>query len=100
MQVGRPIYIDLGSGDGEFLCFVVLLGSGVRVFRANCPHRDRPMGTANLLPLYGDGEIACQHHGALFDLETGRCTRGPCKGERLCPVPVHCEADWVLVGPG
>lgn len=99
LQPGRPIYVDLGGTDAEFLCYVVLLRSVVRVFRANCPHRDRPMGSANRLPLYGDGEIACQHHGALFSLETGRGTRGPCKGERLCPVPVHCDEDWIVVGP-
>src|SRR5271166_5731490 len=31
-------------------------------------------------------QLMCGKHGALFDVETGLCVDGPCRGERLEPV--------------
>ncbi len=92
----RPKYVKIGSS--EFLCFVTLRKGQPRAFVADCPHRHRPMGTAGMPALYGDGEIACHHHGALFSVDSGVCTRGPCKGQRLCPLPVRSIEGFVVVG--
>ncbi len=43
--------------------------------------------------LDGSGDyLACHAHGALFEIETGVCVRGPCLGRRLTAVPLRIDA--------
>ena len=37
--------------------------------------------------------IVCAAHGAQFEVDTGRCTLGPCLGESLTPVRLHILPD-------
>ena len=46
-----------------------------------------------------DGQLVCAAHGASFDLTNGECTAGPCRGERLRGIDVHCEDGDVRLGP-
>ena len=39
--------------------------------------------------------IMCQTHGAVYEPDTGLCTRGPCAGASLYPLEVQ-EKDGVL----
>ena len=32
--------------------------------------------------------LVCSNHGALFQVEDGRCVAGPCQGESLLSVPI------------
>jgi nitrite reductase/ring-hydroxylating ferredoxin subunit len=41
-------------------------------------------------------KIVCFVHGALFDIETGLCTLGPCLGDRLYALPFHIDADGFI----
>ncbi len=34
--------------------------------------------------------------GVNFDVATGKCIRGPCKGQSLTPFPVVIEGDAIL----
>lgn len=55
------------------------------------------------------GEIVCTDHGAMFDVESGTCTHGPCEGAVLTEVAVTVEDgsvylsddrfEFVSVGP-
>lgn len=36
--------------------------------------------------------IICTFHGALYEPASGRCVLGPCRGQRLMPIPLR-EAD-------
>ncbi|MFW6376845.1 MAG: Rieske (2Fe-2S) protein [archaeon] len=38
-----------------------------------------------------DGEVLCTNHGAMFDVESGLCTHGPCEGAYLEGIDVHAE---------
>jgi nitrite reductase/ring-hydroxylating ferredoxin subunit len=41
----------------------------------------------------------CGKHGALFELGTGMCIEGPCKGRGLVPVPLAIiDNDICVVG--
>ena len=40
--------------------------------------------------------IFCGGHGALFRVEDGFCTAGPCAGESLEPWPVSVDADGMV----
>jgi nitrite reductase/ring-hydroxylating ferredoxin subunit len=38
-----------------------------------------------------DGEVLCTNHGAMFDVESGLCTHGPCEGAYLEGIEVRVE---------
>lgn len=44
-----------------------------------------------------DDEIVCQNHGAMFNIDTGVCTFGPCKGARLDSVEVDTDSESVVL---
>jgi len=41
--------------------------------------------------------LLCGKHGAQFDIATGLCNDGPCKGERLEPVEVVIDENEVCI---
>ncbi len=41
--------------------------------------------------------LLCGKHGAQFDIATGLCNDGPCKGERLEPVDVVIDENEVCI---
>jgi nitrite reductase/ring-hydroxylating ferredoxin subunit len=74
---------------GRFHGFVVRKSNHVFGYRDRCPHMGMPL--AQELDRYltsGSELIVCSWHGALFDIESGRCVGGPCAGARLTPWPV------------
>ena len=78
--------------------FVVRRGDCVRGWLNACPHVDgAPLAWRKDAYLSADGQaIMCYSHGAVFDLETGVCTGGPCIGQRLTPVSLERDADGIL----
>lgn len=42
--------------------------------------------------------IQCSLHGALFEVDGGRCVAGPCRGDRLTPVQVYVENGLLMLG--
>ena len=42
----------------------------------------------------------CSTHGALYEPDTGRCTAGPCVGDRLTPLPLAVEGATLVVRCG
>jgi len=41
--------------------------------------------------------LQCGKHGAIFDVETGVCTKGPCEGSRLVQIPCIVDEDDVCL---
>lgn len=77
--------------DGErlFAGFVVRQGEAVRGYVDSCPHAGWPLAMFDDRYLTRSGDrLLCAGHGALFRLEDGVCTSGPCAGEALTPWPV------------
>ncbi len=93
---------DIVMGTGrEFRC-----GSGfLAVFRCSgsvhswlnvCPHQARSLNFAPDEFLFtGEGHLVCPHHGAKFDVASGDCLEGPCKGASLTPAPVVIQGGAV-----
>ena len=81
--------------------FVVRRGGEVFGYLNRCPHTGAPLEWMpdRFLDIT-ESLIQCAMHGALFDIEQGRCLRGPCVGQSLLPaeVAVH-RADVVLTDP-
>src|SRR5918994_2229805 len=66
----------------------------------SCPHARSPLDWTPDRFMSRDGRhIQCATHGALFEIETGRCVSGPCVGKRLTPVPVIVTDDGRVVAP-
>ena len=63
-----------------------------------CPHIGTPL---DFLPdrfLTRDGQhLLCSTHGALFEITTGLCTHGPCRGQSLIPVPIAVQDGQVVL---
>lgn len=86
-------------GEGRDTMFVVRQGAAVHGWRNNCPHIDGArMGWKRDEFLNGDRSmIACAAHGALFEIDTGVCTIGPCLGQSLTPVPLQIREGNVFL---
>jgi nitrite reductase/ring-hydroxylating ferredoxin subunit len=88
----------LTGPDGRREIFVVRRLGHVFAYENACPHIGTPL---DFLPdrfLTSDGRhLLCSTHGAMFEIATGFCTHGPCKGASLKPVPVAIRDGQVVL---
>jgi nitrite reductase/ring-hydroxylating ferredoxin subunit len=88
----------LGAGDWPLRGLVLRSPAGPRAFVNHCPHAGHRLDLRPHRFLTPDGSlIVCASHGALFEREGGLCIAGPCAGQRLTPVPLRVEGDYVLL---
>jgi nitrite reductase/ring-hydroxylating ferredoxin subunit len=88
----------MGEGDWPLRGFVVRHRDTVRAYANHCPHAGFPLDSVPgrfLAP--GTSIILCGMHGALFDLESGRCLSGPCSGLSLRALSVRVERGYVML---
>ena len=88
-----------GPAPGGFTgLFAVRRATSVFVYVNTCPHIGVSLDWAPDQFLTTDAkQIVCATHGALFTIETGLCVDGPCRGDRLEPVPVTIDNGVILV---
>jgi len=86
------------AGAPRDTMFVVRSGDAVRGWLNACPHVDgAPLAWRKDAYLSADGRsIVCYGHGAVFDIETGVCTQGPCLGQSLTPVVLEHDEEGAL----
>jgi nitrite reductase/ring-hydroxylating ferredoxin subunit len=80
---------------------VVLVRGGHQVYGYLnvCPHNRIPLDFVPDQFLSQDQtHILCATHGALFDIQSGACVSGPCKGQGLTPIAVQMVENMVYVG--
>ncbi len=77
--------------------FVVRQGGQVFGYVNSCPHVGAPLNLEDdkFLDLF-QTSILCANHFALFEIESGRCTRGPCLGRSLQPFPIEVRGGEVV----
>ncbi len=81
--------------------FAVRLDNQIHAYWNSCPHRGIPLNWMPNQFLDGDGAlIQCTSHGALFEIDTGHCIAGPCHGDSLTPVTLHCESGQYYITAG
>jgi nitrite reductase/ring-hydroxylating ferredoxin subunit len=81
---------------------ILIVRSGDRAFGYvnSCPHARSPLDWTPDHFMSRDGRhIQCATHGALFEIETGRCISGPCVGKYLTSVPVIVADDGRVTVP-
>ncbi|POF33848.1 Rieske (2Fe-2S) protein [Roseibium marinum] len=81
---------------------IVIIRWGLQAFGYvnRCPHDGVNLDWEQdqFLDAYGT-RLMCGKHGALFDIGTGDCIDGPCKGEGLQPIDVRViEGDICVLG--
>lgn len=83
--------------SGRDTLFVVRR-NGLRAYRNACPHwAGTSMAWRKDAFLNADAtRIVCAAHGAQFDIDTGRCTLGPCLGQSLTRLGLIEGADGAL----
>lgn len=98
-DIADPGSKDFRFRDSErlFAGFVVRRGGEVFGYVDSCPHAGWPLAGPSGRHLTRENDlILCAGHGALFRIEDGLCTSGPCGGKRLEPWPVRL-VDGVVV---
>jgi len=75
---------------GRDTVFVVRRGGSLHGWRDRCPHEVvTPLPYRRHAYLNATGtRIVCFAHGAQFDIASGECLIGPCKGAALTKVPL------------
>ena len=109
IEVGKLDEIDdpgcrefqIGDGDWPFRGFVVRQGESVYAYQNYCVHVGHPL---NWMPdsfLTKDRQaIICVSHGAIYEIDSGLCIGGPCKGKSLHAVDAEVVDGVVYVtGP-
>jgi len=92
---------SIGEGDWPFTGFVVRQGERVYAYRNYCKHAGHPLNWQPDQFLTRDKRhIICASHGALYELASGACAGGPCRGATLTRVDVRVEDGTIIVnGP-
>ena len=88
---------DFRAGEALFAGFVVRKGGKLYGYVDQCPHAGWPLAPFPDRYLTRDHQrLFCSGHGALFRIEDGICTAGPCAGAALEPWPVAADADGMV----
>lgn len=95
---------DLAEGEARGLeqhnqyLFVVRKNGNLYLYWNRCPHLGTPLEWEEHRFLDADGAlIQCSNHGALFQIDDGRCLVGPCKGKYLQAVPFSMSGSVIQV---
>jgi nitrite reductase/ring-hydroxylating ferredoxin subunit len=87
--------------DGREVPFwIIIIRWGKQVFGYvnRCPHDGVNLDWERNSFLDGNGiRLMCGKHGALFELGTGMCIDGPCKGQALTPLALQVIDNEIYV---
>ena len=78
--------------------FAVKKDDQIYLYWNRCPHIGTPLEWEEDSFLDADGAlIKCSTHGALFQIESGNCLSGPCRGKYLSAVPFLIDNGMIMV---
>jgi naringenin degradation protein FdeD len=87
-----------GEGLERFDMFVVRTDAGCQAYVNACPHAFTPLETfTDKFLTRAKDQILCTTHGALFNLDDGFCTSGPCAGKSLVTIPIEIVDDQIVI---
>jgi nitrite reductase/ring-hydroxylating ferredoxin subunit len=100
-QRAKGFQLMIVAEDGShrpFPIIVVRWGRQVFGYLNKCPHDGVNLDWERNQFLDPNGiRLMCGKHGALFELGTGNCVDGPCKGRSLTPVALSVIDDDICV---
>jgi len=95
---GRSATFRLERAGRLVNAFVVNHEGRFRAYVNRCPHVGTPLDLWPNEFFTEDGRaLICSTHGALYEPLSGRCTAGPCVGDRLAALPLALDGDDTLV---
>ncbi|MFH0301771.1 Rieske 2Fe-2S domain-containing protein [Bradyrhizobium sp. 31Argb] len=102
-QRAMGFYLMIVDEDGSHRPWpIVVVRWGKRVFGYlnKCPHNSVNLDWERNQFFDPRGiRLMCGKHGSTFELSTGRCVDGPCKGSRLTPVALTVlDGDICVTG--
>ena len=98
MPHGEAMAVDVVLPTyGEESVILLRHGEHVSAWLNICPHAGRRLDWAPGKFLISRGMLVCAAHGASFNIDSGECMGGPCRGESLRAVPVRVEQGDVLL---
>ncbi|MEQ8266067.1 MAG: Rieske (2Fe-2S) protein [Parvibaculum sp.] len=81
---------SFGAGPSRFDMFLVRMDDEVRAYLNECPHGRTPLDTwPGRFLTQDETRIICATHAALFRIEDGFCTSGPCAGKSLGRIEIE-----------
>ncbi|GAB2523790.1 Rieske (2Fe-2S) protein [Lysobacter humi (ex Lee et al. 2017)] len=84
LQDRQPVESEALVDGGRESVILVQVDGTRRAWLNVCPHAGRRLDYApGKFLLSRDGLLVCAAHGASFDMATGVCVAGPCKGASL-----------------
>ena len=91
----------IGDGDWPFRGFVVRRGDDVYAYENHCAHAGHPLNWYPDRFLTEDlRRIICASHGAIYEIDSGKCVAGPCVGKALMRIEAEVKNGEVVVrGP-
>jgi nitrite reductase/ring-hydroxylating ferredoxin subunit len=102
-QKARGFHLGVVNDKGEpesFPLIVVRWGKQVFGYRNRCPHHGVHLDWEPNSFFDASGlRLICGKHGSLFEIGTGRCSAGPCKGDHLEAVRLEViDGDICVLG--
>lgn len=97
---GRGFTLKSGATGKPDSLDILVVRSGKQAFGYvnSCPHARSPLDwTPDRFMSRNGQHIQCATHGALFEIETGRCISGPCVGQHLTPVALTVTGDGLVM---
>jgi len=95
---GGAIAVAVDSATGGFSVLLTRIDGAVRAFHNECPHAGRRLDWAPGRFLIEGRSVICAAHGATFDIGSGACLGGPCRGTGLTPIAIAVEDGKVMIG--
>jgi len=95
---GGATAAEVESSTGGFSVIVTRLDGNVRAFHNECPHAGRRLDWAPGRFLVEGRMLVCAAHGATFELGTGACIGGPCRGQGLKEIAITVVDGEVGIG--
>jgi nitrite reductase/ring-hydroxylating ferredoxin subunit len=94
---GAARAFPLPNRDGVTF-FIVHWGDSFHAYVNECPHMGVNLEWSENRFLNLDGsQIQCAMHGALFRIEDGYCTWGPCRGRSLKSLPLKVSDGLIYL---
>ena len=92
----KGLSIDLENE--KLALFIIKKDSQIKVYKNSCPHTHGPLDWSpdQFLDL-DNNHIQCANHGALFEVNSGLCIYGPCKGESLTALPFTIRDESIYL---
>jgi nitrite reductase/ring-hydroxylating ferredoxin subunit len=89
IENNRPTAFNTLIDNKNIDLIIVRDSSQFHVYVNQCPHQGRRLDYAPGQFLSKSNTIICAAHGATFDLASGLCVQGPCRGESLIKLPAE-----------